>query len=146
MISIVLIVGISAAMFVYWFRCACLLILSAQTTRDFASDVALMNNLSCLKIRDRVSQASAAELGSLLRSLDRDYRTVTGLMGHTTQFESEGGALERGMLRVDYRLMRIYYSAVARYSPQHARQALGEMAGIVCHFANVLGESAAGAA
>src|SRR5262249_45381228 len=103
MISLVLIVGISAVLFAHWFRCACLLIISAQTTKDFASQVALSNNLSCLQIRDQLTAGpGSAELGALLRALDRDYGIVTTLLKSATSTGSEGGGMEHFMLRIDY--------------------------------------------
>lgn len=133
-------------LFAYWFRYTCMLILSAKTTRDFAADVAAANALGCLQIREQLRLgANLAELGALCRTLHRDYQVVTYLLQHAGQLDLSGSTLEQRMLRVDYHVMRLFCSALAPFSPRYARQALEEMTQIVCHFANVMGECAAGA-
>ena len=65
MISTILIVSVSMALFGYWFRYTCLLILSAKTIRDYAADVVAANALGCLEVRD------ALRAGAALGDLDR---------------------------------------------------------------------------
>jgi len=47
------------------------------------------------------------------------------------------------MLMVDYRMMQAWYSVVRRVSRSHAAAALQEMADIVAHFANNMGQACA---
>jgi hypothetical protein len=136
-----LITGGSVLLFGYWFRYACLLILSAKTAQDYAADVATANQLSFLEVQAQLRTEGPVELDGLRASLDRDYALVTYLIQHA------GGASESGledrMLQLNYRLTRLMYQAARRLSPAMARRALDEMSTVVCHFANGIGERAA---
>ena len=132
----------SVLMLGYWFRYSCLLILSAETTRDYAADVATANQLSFLQVQTELRESSA-DLGRLQASLDRDLAVVTSLI----QGASGPWGMEDRMLQLNYRLMSTWCSLSQRFSPEAGRRALDEMSMIVSHFANSLGEQAtAGAA
>jgi hypothetical protein len=47
------------------------------------------------------------------------------------------------MLAMNYRLMDVWYQVSRRFSAEAARRALEDMALVVAHFANVMGERAA---
>lgn len=130
----------SAVLFAYWFRYTCLLILSAKTTRDYAGEVARANGLSFLEIQARLRDGAEADLDPLQISLDRDYALVTLALGQTE------ATLEDRMLRLNYRLTSLWYQAVRRVAPSSARSALDEMSMMISHFANAMGERAAGSA
>jgi len=131
----------SVLMFGYWFRYTCLLILSAKTTRDYASDVATANQLSFLQVQSELRESSA-DLARLQASLDRDLAVVSNLINASGQW-----GMEDRMLQLNYRLMSTWCSVSKGFSPEAARHALDEMSTIVSHFANSLGEQAtAGAA
>ena len=135
----------SVLMLGYWFRYSCLLILSAETTRDYAADVATANQLSFLQVQAELRDQSPADLNRLQASLDRDMAVVTYLIQHASG-QSEWG-MESRMLQLNYRVMSTWCSFSQRFSPDAARRALDEMTMIVSHFANSLGEQAtAGAA
>jgi hypothetical protein len=135
----------SVLMFGYWFRYTCLLILSAETTRDYAADIATANQLSFLQVQAELRDQQPADLNRLQASLDRDLAVVTYLIQHTSG-QGEWG-MEARMLKLNYRLMSTWCSASQRFSPEAGRRALDEMSMIVSHFANSLGEQAsAGAA
>jgi hypothetical protein len=134
----------SVLLFGYWFRYTCLLILSAKTTRDYASDIATANQLSFLQVQAQL-RANPADLDRLQASLDRDLAVVTYLIQHASG-QAEWGMEDR-MLQLNYRLMGAWFSVSRRFSPEAGRRALDEMSMIVSHFANALGEQAtAGAA
>ena len=134
----------SVLLFGYWFRYTCLLILSAKTTRDYASDIATANQLSFLQVQAQLRE-NPADLDRLQASLDRDMAMVTYLIQHASG-QGEWG-MEARMLKLNYRLMSTWCSFSQRFSPDAARHALDEMTMIVSHFANSLGEQAtAGAA
>jgi len=135
----------SVLMFGYWFRYTCLLILSAETTRDYAADIATANQLSFLKVQAELREQQPADLNRLQASLDRDLAVVTYLIQNASG-QGEWG-MEARMLKLNYQLMSTWCSVSQRFSPEAGRRALDEMSMIVSHFANSLGEQAtAGAA
>ena len=143
MIETITTIGITASsvfLFAYWFRYTCLLILSAKTTRDYASDVARANQLSFIDVQVQLRERAAKELGDLQKALDRDYALVTHLLKQGSVRES---VLEERMLAINYRLMRAWYKVNRRFSPVVARRTLCDMALVVAHFANAIGERAA---
>jgi hypothetical protein len=135
----------SAVLFGYWFRYTSLLILSAKTTRDYAADVATANQLSFLTVQSQL-RTQALELDPLQKALDRDYAIVTYLLEHVSNASAVEEALEKRMLKIDYRLMRAWYRVSRNFSSEAARNALEEMSQVVAHFANVTGARAATAA
>ena len=135
----------SVLMLGYWFRYSCLLILSAETTRDYAADIATANQLSFLQVQAELREQQPADLNRLQASLDRDLAVVTYLIQNASG-KGEWG-MEARMLKLNYRLMSTWCSISQRFSPEAGRRALDEMSMIVSHFANSLGEQAtAGAA
>ena len=54
----------SVLLFGYWFRYTCLLILSAKTTRDFAGEVVMANQLGFLEVQAQL-RTSAGNLDTL---------------------------------------------------------------------------------
>jgi hypothetical protein len=136
-----LIIGVSLTLFLYWFRYTCVLILSAKTSRDYAAQIASANQLTFLETRNYLmDESSAAPLENIHRSLDRDYRLLTYLLRHASSDGSPGRSLENRILMIDFRLMSIWYWLTRRVSSQRARHALLEMASIVGHLANTMGE------
>jgi hypothetical protein len=87
-----------------------------------------------------MDESSAAPLENIHRSLDRDYRLLTYLLRHGSSDGSPGRSLENRILMIDFRLMSIWYGLTRRISSQRARHALLEMASIVSHLANTMGE------
>lgn len=143
-ISIV-ILSVSTGLFLYWFRYSCLLILSTRTTKDYAAQVAKANQLGFQRIQEHLQMDAGQEsLGALRETLERDYRLLTGLLSHAADAQVAGVSLEQRMLMVDYRLMQGWYKVANQFSQAgYARRALAEMADIVAHFANEMGERSA---
>ena len=134
----------SVLMFGYWFRYTCLLILSADTTREYAMDVAAANQLSFLQVQAELRNQQPADLSRLQASLDRDLAVVTYLIQNASG-EGDWG-MEARMLQLNYRMISTWCSVSQRFSPEAGRRALDEMSMIVSHFANSLGERAAAGA
>lgn len=140
----IFIIVVSVILFAYWFRYTCLLILSAQSSRNYAPQVATANQLNFIDTRNQLmAEAPAKPLEALQRSLDRDYRMITYLLRHAATYQVSGRSIEERMLILDYHLMRAWYWATRRLSSSLARQALLEMTSIVHHLANTMGERVA---
>ncbi|MCP5111493.1 MAG: hypothetical protein GY953_11730 [bacterium] len=146
MLASMLIITVSLVLFLYWFRYTCILILNTRTTKDYSADVAEANQLSFVGVRNMIEESRLEDLDTIQNSLERDYQLVCSLMKQTGQLHIGGSTLEDGMLRVDFRLMRMGYSIARRVSESRSRAALEEMSLIVAHFANSFGEKAAGSA
>jgi hypothetical protein len=130
----------SVALFGYWFRYTCLLILSTKTAQDYAAQVAAANQLGFLEVRAQL-QTTTPNLDRLRDALDRDYAVLSSLLKHAGSLEQS--ALEKRMLEANYQVMHAWYGVSRRFSPAAAARALDEMSQVVAHFANVMGESAA---
>jgi hypothetical protein len=133
----------SVLMLGYWFRYSCLLILSAQTTRDYAADLATANQLSFLQVQAQLRE-NPVDLDRLQSALDRDFALVTYLIQNASG-QGEWGMEDR-MLQLNYRLMGAWCSISQSFSPEAGRRALDEMSMIISHFANAMGERAAAGA
>ena len=129
---------VSLILLAYWFRYTCMLILGAKPARDYAARVAATNRLSFPHIQQTLdADVAFAELDTLCRQLDRDYTLLTCLMRHGAEFREIGQSLEDRMLMLDFAIMK------RSFSFRQSREALREMANIVQHFANQMGEHAA---
>jgi hypothetical protein len=138
----------SALLLAYWFRYSCILILNAQTARDYARVVALDNQLAFREVQSQLPHCQPEDFRRLEQALERDYAVVQALLGRIQQHESilQSGlqtGLETGMLHLYYRLQRVWFSLSRGLSADAARQALSEMCLVVGHFANGVGEAAA---
>jgi hypothetical protein len=145
MIELIITVAItvsSVLLFGYWFRYTCLLILSAKTARDYSAEVATANQLGFLQVQSQLHE-NPANMAGLCDALDRDYAMLNQLL---KQGSDSSSSMERQMLAIHYRITRTWFSASSRFSSAAARRALEEMSMVVAHFANVMGEQAAGAA
>ena len=139
MFASVFVLIVSVLLFAYWFRYTCLLILSTESARDYTRPVADANGLCFLQARETLSaDVSALAFQELRRSLDRDFRLVTYLLRNAGT--EDGQEMEHVILRIDYRLMRIWYGVSRLLSVSAARKALLEQATIIAHLANAMGE------
>jgi hypothetical protein len=142
MIASVLILVTSIALFVYWFRYTCLLILSAKTAEDFGRQVAQVNQLSFKDVQERL-QADSPELDRLYGLLNRDLQAVTRLVNRAGQASIGGMNIEDRILVFDYQIVKLSYLVVGKFSNSAARKAVSEMADVVGHLANSYGERTA---
>jgi len=140
MIVSVVIIVLSTLMFAYWFRYTCILILSTKTSTDYSGRVAESNHLGFAAVQNRLNSSSGDDLNILKNSLDRDYRLVSCLLRQAASVDVNGVSLEQAMLRLDFWMMRTWFSVSHRFSEKAAKNALAEMSQIVHHFANNFGE------
>ncbi len=136
----VLIIGISLVLFVYWFRSTVIIILRSQTALEYAQKVAVANQLSFVDVRQQLhGRTPTAELPGLCRALQRDYRVLKYLLGHAATVPAGSYTAEQRLLMLNFRMMSVWFSAVCRFRPEHAKHALLEMSGTLEYFANVMG-------
>jgi hypothetical protein len=134
-----LIIISSSALFLYWFRYMCLLLLVQEDSAEYAFQVASNIQLSFLHVQAALQTLPrSAALDRLHERLDQDYQLLTELLRHPG-----GDSIEHRILRVDYQVMRVWYqlTRTSRH-PQQARKALREMSSILGYFAAEIGESA----
>jgi hypothetical protein len=128
---------------VYWFRYTCLIVLRTKPVLRYATKVATANQLNVLLVQEQLASNGQAEFDDLRQMLERDYRLVTFLIENGANFRPSGFGIESFLLKADFQLMRAFYATSRRLSPSQCRSALKEMAEIVSHFADAMGESAA---
>jgi hypothetical protein len=145
LIATVVITVSSVALFAYWFRYTCLLILSAKTAQDYTASIACSNRLGFPDIQAQLQQSGSPDLDRLRVALDRDYQVVRQLLKYMPRTEEGSSSLETQMLAINYRLMGTWYQVSRRFSTTAAARALDEMSMVVAHFANIMGEQAASA-
>ena len=147
LVATIVITASSVLLFGYWFRYTCMLILSAKTTRDFASDVAALAELGFNQVESQLRVGTGgADLDRLRTALDRDYAVLNQLLEQTKYVGINDASVEQYMLQVHYKVSRIRFQISKRLSQSASQQALQEMSSVVAHFANVIGERALTAA
>src|SRR5208337_4811907 len=82
-IATIVIMAGSILLFAYWFRYTCLLMLHARTPRDYATEVATVNQLSFASVQTQLCDANV-DLSGLREALDRDYALVTRLLNEVS--------------------------------------------------------------
>jgi hypothetical protein len=123
----------------YWFRYTSLLILSTKTSQDYSFDIAHAHELQFHQTRAALGNVAADRFGSLLSGIDHDYRLVSALLRNVNKPESRE-SLEDAILRLDFAGLKLAYWVASPFSEKVARLALAEMAEVVAHFANTVGE------
>lgn len=147
MAASILIIVVSAALLVYWFRYTCLLILRTPAGKDFAADFAQANNLTFAQIRQQATGGVPdGSLATLEASLERDYRMLTYLLRSTADLKVAGLTVEQRMLMFDFRMMQMFAAVAGRFGLPQARAAVVEMTDVLQHLANDLGERATASA
>jgi hypothetical protein len=136
----ILFIALSLALFAYWFRYSCLLILRTRTAEDFASDVARANGLSFEAVRGQIEAGDLSNSKELYAILERDYRIVTRLMDQMDSPAKEEGMMEINLLHLHFHVSRLCFQASQALGLKGAANALEEMADTVSHFANSVGE------
>jgi hypothetical protein len=145
MISVIwsaLVILFSLALFAYWFRYSCILILRTRTTTDFGASLAANSDLTFDQIqRELETEAATADLLSFRKALDRDYTLIASLLAKAPGIGEQFSELEQTMLRADYRVMQAWDGLSRRLLGQPSRRAITEMSAIVGFFANAAGEA-----
>jgi hypothetical protein len=135
------IIAASLALFLYWFRYTCLLILAQRSAADYALKVASTIRLSFPQVQ-QVLQAEPQTLALdwVHSGLENDYRILTDLLRQATGSDT----IEHRILAIDYKVMQIRYRLTrTNGNLAHARKALAEMSSILGYFAEELGQGAA---
>jgi hypothetical protein len=140
-----ILIAFSLALFAYWFRYTCLLILRTQTAEDYASLVSRANGLSFDQVKSQlenrsVGDRSVGDLDILYKSLERDYRILSGLLD---QVGADENLLESKLLRANFKFVQGWYRVSRSLGLGSASNALEEMAETISHFANHFGEQQA---
>jgi hypothetical protein len=138
MLAGILIIASSLALFVYWFRYSCVLILRNRCEAAEASTVVLDSRFGFAEVRERLKSGFA--LDPLQACLERDFRVITYLIEHAAGLELE--SLEDRLLIFDYRVMQCVYRLSRTVAPLRARKALSEMASVLGVLAHRIGEQA----
>jgi hypothetical protein len=138
--SIFIIVA-SSALFLYWFRHTCLLILAQRESSEYALKVASTIRLNFPKIEDVLQTAPrTTALDRVHAGLEDDYRILTDLLRQATENDS----IQHRVLAINYKAMKVWYRLNrTRGNLALARNALTEMSSILGFFADELGQSAA---
>ena len=145
MIASLLIMAVSVAALVYWFRYTCALILDTCTAKDYSAEVAAAHRLSFSGVRDLID-APQLDFDAVRRSLERDLDIVDALLSRAGKVELGAVPFEELLLRLDFHLMKLAGGLAQPFSEARARAALVEMARVVEYFANAAGERMAEAA
>jgi hypothetical protein len=130
-----LILAISAALFCYWFRYSCMLILSARPDVDLVQEFAAANRLTFPGNRDSIGMARCCELDSIRQSLDNDFTRIVALLKPAACRSLDAACVEQAILRLDYCLLRMWCRLATPVSARAARKALREMVLVIEHFA-----------
>jgi hypothetical protein len=138
MLAGILIIVFSAALFIYWFRYSCILILRSRAEVAAASAAVLDSRFSFGEVLERLKSEPA--LDALQASLEQDYRVLTYLIEHAAGLKL--ASLEDRLLMFDYRVMQGVYRLTRIAAPAQARKALYEMASVLGVLAHSIGEQA----
>jgi hypothetical protein len=136
MLAGILIIALSSALLVYWFRYSCILILRNRSEAAAISVSIPDSRFSFAEVRERLK--SEPTLDALQASLERDYRVLRYLIEHAAGLEL--ATLEDRLLMIDYRIMQGVYRLTRTAAPQQARKALSEMASVLGVLAQSIGE------
>jgi hypothetical protein len=136
MIASILILVLSACMFLYWLRYTCLLVLETVPPQDYRDAVIAAHELISI---DQVKAAGNMGIGDLHRLLDRDYQTLQDLLSRCPM----AGSIEHRLLMFDYHIMKLWSTAVRPLYPAAAREATREMAKVLDYFAAEVGAASA---
>jgi hypothetical protein len=138
MMAVLLILTFSGALFMYWFRYCCILILQTRSAQAAAE----VQHASSLGLRfpgvraalDQPALGTGA-LDELNASLIRDFDILGPLLASSP---SSVDPVMRWMLVLDYWLLRICYQATRRFARSQAQAALHEISLILGFFASTL--------
>ncbi len=141
-----ILIGLSLALFAYWFRYSCILILRTQTAEDYSGEVCRANGLSFDLVKGQIEANKDPNLIELYRSLERDYRVVSQLLDQISCTAPGENMLETKLLRANFRVTQAWFRMSHTLGLRSSVSALEEMAETIGHFANTFGQqNAAGA-
>jgi len=132
-------IAISVALSCYWFRYSCLLILAAETSHNYGEAVAEANQLSFPEVRAKLRSHHPTDLCRLHKCLERDFAVIAYLLENTPVSSFDTG-FDEVMLTIHFRVMSACFRLTRTNLRESASDALEEMALVVQHLANQLGE------
>lgn len=142
MVASIVIIVFSVALFLYWFRYSCILILRTRTSVDYATFVAKASGLSVLEIQRLLGGSpDDLDLSSFREALQLDYQIVNQLLAKAPMVEEHLSTVEQTMLRIDFRVMSMWDSFSRRCLGGPSRVAVAEIASIVGCLANAAGSA-----
>ncbi len=146
MVTSVVIIILSLAMFVYWFRYSCVLILESSWSEESAHAIVAQNGLSLGSVEESLAKAeSAMAMDQVKDRLDRDLEQVLALLAKSPIVRETGQSLECRILMLDYQLMKAWYALTRSTAGPRAQKALREMALVVGYIAGECGDHMAAA-
>lgn len=129
----VLIIFFSSALFLYWFRYMCLLVLRERGSCEFAGRMFGGQRLQYPEVQRLLAgHPPSASLDPLREAIESDYRLLSNLL----RTESTASSLETRLLLIDFLLMRTWYRMMRPISGERAIHALSEMSSIVGYLAS----------
>ena len=133
----------SSALFLYWFRHTCLLVLAQRSSSEYALKVTSTIRLSFPQVQEALQTApQTTALDRVHAGLENDYGILTDLLQQATGADS----IEHRLLAIDYKTMQVWYKLTRTYGDRAlARNALAEMSSILGFFAEELGQNASAA-
>jgi hypothetical protein len=131
------------ALFLLWFRYMCSLMLAAQTAHDSRDSVAAANSLAFPEVKRKLAGGGPLELGEAVKALDRDFEVLAYLLRHMGASPLSDSPAETWMLKVDYQVQRVAFLLARPVIESAARNRISQMATIVSHFADLIGERGA---
>lgn len=141
MITSIVIGLLSAAMFVYWFRYATVLVLESSYNEEMAQRLATQNDMAFSSIEESLAIArNGQEMDKVRDLLDRDLNVVLTLLAQCPAVREAGHSLECRILLLDYKLMKGWFAFTRTTKSPKAQSALREMAAIVGYMAAECGE------
>src|SRR4051812_37636692 len=138
MIASIIIIIVSGALLLYWFRFTCILLVRNGVEEVRTLGVAIPGSFSFSEVQNRLH--SAEELDPLHSALQNDYQVLSYLVAHASGLKLE--SFEERLLVWDYRVMQLWYSITKTAAPAQAREALGEMASVLGIIAGRIGQRA----
>ncbi len=133
-------IAVSLALFGYWFRYSCLLILRTRTAEDFSADVCRANGLSFVQLKSAMESEGSVDLDQAYTALGRDYGVVTQLLEQQPAMAAEI-SLERRLLHANFRVTQAWFRVSRAMGLASAKSSLEEMADTVAYFANNFGQA-----
>jgi len=131
----------SCALFAYWLRFVCLLIVTAKPAERHARKTAVEYGLRFGEIDKVLKRATPRDLTRLHAALNRDFLLLGRLLDRAeTRFAPVAEAI---ILSVNYWTMSAWCWATSLFAPRIARWSLKEMAIVVEYLAGTLGERTA---
>jgi hypothetical protein len=115
------------ALFVYWLRYSCVLLLRSAQERSQSQNERYDGSFAVSSVLQRLKLES--DLGPIEHALERDYQVVTYIIEHATDLEL--ASIENKLLILDYKLMRMWSRFTRTLAPQQSRKALSEMADVL---------------